>query len=61
MADGLLRGGEFEILQADLVLSTGKVVGLKASIKVLIACLWLIVAFVTIVSTMLGFLALASE
>ena len=32
MADGLLRGGEFEILQADLVLSTGKVVGLKASI-----------------------------
>ena len=32
MADGLLRGGEFEIVQADLVLSTGKVVGLKASI-----------------------------
>ena len=32
MSDGLLRGGEFEILQADLVLSTGKVIGLKASI-----------------------------
>ena len=32
MTDGLLRGGEFEILQADLVLSTAGVVGLKASI-----------------------------
>ena len=29
---GVLRGGEFEIVQADLVLSTGIVVGLKASI-----------------------------
>ena len=32
MAEGLLRGGEYEIVQADLVLSTGKVIGLKASI-----------------------------
>ena len=29
---GLKSGGEFNILQADLILSTGKVVGLKASI-----------------------------
>jgi len=29
---GLLKGGEFNILQADLILSTGEVVGLKASI-----------------------------
>ena len=29
---GLKTGGEFNILQADLILSTGKVVGLKASI-----------------------------
>ena len=32
MAEGLLRGGEYEIVQADLVLSTGKVIGLKSSI-----------------------------
>jgi len=32
VAEGLLRGGEFEILQADLVLSTGNVIGLKKSI-----------------------------
>ena len=32
MAEGLLRGGEYEIVQADLVLSSGKVIGLKASI-----------------------------
>ena len=29
---GLLKGGEFNIIQADLILSTGEVVGLKASI-----------------------------
>ena len=29
---GLKTGGEFNILQADLILSTGRVVGLKASL-----------------------------
>ena len=28
----LINGGEFNIIQADLILSTGKVVGLKLSI-----------------------------
>ena len=32
LSKGLVRGGEFELVQADLVLSTGRVVGLKASI-----------------------------
>ena len=32
---GLKSGGEFNIIQADLVLSTGKVVGLKASMMAL--------------------------
>ena len=32
LSKGVARGGEFELVQADLVLSTGRVVGLKASI-----------------------------
>ena len=32
MASELKTGGEFDIIQADLILSTGKVIGLKASI-----------------------------
>jgi len=34
VAEKILKsGGEFNIIQADLVLSTGKVVGLKLSIR----------------------------
>ena len=32
MASELKTGGEFDVIQADLILSTGKVIGLKASI-----------------------------